>query len=70
MKWNEAPHFKFDEIEIGTTTLLEFPNGEEAIIEQEQILAPEKINKSEQGLLSSGSYYWSFTWGSVVNFLL
>ena len=35
-------------MEIGTTTLLEFPNGEKAIVEQEQILAPEKRNKSER----------------------
>ena len=32
-------------MEIGTTTLLEFPN---VLVEQEQILAPEKRNKSER----------------------
>ena len=56
MQWNRASHCEFDGKSMETeTTSSEFPNGGKTIVEQ--ILASQKINKSEKaGLWESQSW--------------
>ena len=51
MQWNRAPHCEFNRksMETQKKTLLEFPNGAEAIVEQ--MLVSEEINKSKRAEL-------------------